>query len=149
MSKHLTGKPLDPHEGMFCCLCQESLSFLCYRHFSKYGFQGMWAWFITTSSFTGPFAFFGVRTGCERGGDHAITVTKGSCDVSDPVEVYISLDPHVLQSEEPPQRMPKQSRNYSGTRDAGREKLHTLWSSPFTWYIEFIPYVFKHMLRAI
>ncbi len=26
VSKHLTGKPLDPHEGVFCCLYQESLS---------------------------------------------------------------------------------------------------------------------------
>lgn len=61
-----------------------------------------------------------------------------------PGEFYISLDLHVLQSERLPQRMPEQSRNYSGTRDAGREKRHTLLSLSFTCYIEFIPYVFKH-----
>lgn len=28
MSKHVTGKPLDAHEGMFYCLYKESLSVL-------------------------------------------------------------------------------------------------------------------------
>ncbi len=62
-----------------------------------------------------------------------------------PGEFYISLDLHVLQSERLPQRMPEQSRNDSGTRDAGREKRHTLKSLPFTCYIQFILYVFKHI----
>lgn len=46
VSKHLTGKPLDPHEGIFCCLYQESLSVLhctaiVISQQKQYGFGGM------------------------------------------------------------------------------------------------------------
>lgn len=46
VSKHLTGKPLDSHEGMFCCLYQESLSVLhctaiVISQQKQYGFGGM------------------------------------------------------------------------------------------------------------